>query len=71
MNVLGKALEHYDANGLDAAEAMARFQTWIVKLIQGKKPVFVGFNAPFDWSFINYYFHRFTGEPVWLRRSGY
>ena len=24
-------------------------------------PVFVGFNAPFDWSFVNYYFHRFTG----------
>ncbi|MBV7481126.1 hypothetical protein KW839_26400 [Pseudomonas sp. PDM31] len=25
-------------------------------------PVFVGFNAPFDWSFVNYYFHRYLGE---------
>ena len=24
-------------------------------------PVFVGFNAPFDWSFINYYFLKFMG----------
>ena len=24
--------------------------------------VFVGFNAPFDWSFVNYYFHRFLGH---------
>jgi DNA polymerase III epsilon subunit-like protein len=22
----------------------------------------VGFNAPFDWSFVNYYFHRFAGK---------
>ena len=22
-------------------------------------PVFVGLNAPFDWSFVNYYFHRY------------
>ena len=26
-----------------------------------RTPVFVGFNAPFDWSFVNYYFHRFLG----------
>lgn len=26
------------------------------------KPVFVGLNAAFDWSFINYYFHRFLGR---------
>ena len=24
--------------------------------------MFVGFNAPFDWSFVNYYFHRFCGS---------
>jgi hypothetical protein len=23
--------------------------------------VFAGFNAPFDWSFVNYYFHKFSG----------
>jgi hypothetical protein len=24
--------------------------------------VFVGFNAPFDWSFVNYYFHKYLGS---------
>ncbi|MGO6819211.1 hypothetical protein ACCS67_30605 [Rhizobium brockwellii] len=23
------------------------------------KPIFVGFNAPFDWTFVNYYFLHF------------
>lgn len=27
------------------------------------RPVFVGFSAPFDWQFINWYFH------VFLRRN--
>ncbi|RMK89513.1 3'-5' exonuclease [Pseudomonas aeruginosa] len=26
-----------------------------------QKVVFVGLNAPFDWSFINYYFHKYSG----------
>lgn len=30
--------------------------------LEGDKVVFVGFNAPFDWSFVNYYFHRFLGR---------
>ena len=24
--------------------------------------MFVGFNAPFDWMFVNEYFHRYTGD---------
>ncbi|PYI50016.1 MAG: DNA polymerase III subunit epsilon, partial [Verrucomicrobia bacterium] len=26
------------------------------------KPVFVGFNATFDWAFVNFYFHEYLGE---------
>lgn len=26
------------------------------------KPMFVGFNAGFDWSFVNWYFHTYLGE---------
>src|ERR1700716_268319 len=42
---------------------MTAFATWLDSLV-GKTdtPVFVGFNAPFDWSFINYYFHKFIGR---------
>lgn len=42
---------------------MRRFAAWLAKLAANDGTVvFVGFNAPFDWSFVNYYFHRFTGN---------
>lgn len=28
---------------------------------EGARPVLVAFNAPFDWMFINDYFHRYLG----------
>ena len=41
---------------------MRRFRAWIEEVAGDAMPVFVGFNAPFDWSFVNYYFHKFIGE---------
>jgi DNA polymerase III epsilon subunit-like protein len=43
----------------DPAEVMARFADWIAAH-GGKRPMFISDNNGFDWSFINYYFHRFT-----------
>ena len=31
-------------------------------MAKSQKVIFVGLNAPFDWSFINYYFHRYLGR---------
>ena len=31
-------------------------------LNESETPVFVGFNVGFDWSFINYYFHKYLGR---------
>jgi DNA polymerase III epsilon subunit-like protein len=44
-------------------EAMTQFRAWL-RGLGGKdaKLVFVSFNAPFDWSFINYYFYKYLGE---------
>lgn len=43
-------------------DAMTTLRDW-VKLVSGAaKPVFVGFNAGFDWSFVNWYFIHFLGE---------
>jgi len=28
----------------------------------GQRPIFVAFNAPFDWMFVNDYFHRYLGR---------
>lgn len=48
--------------GVGAEEAMIQLQTWI-KQVSGRKyrPVFAGFNAPFDWMFVHWYFIRFLG----------
>ena len=41
---------------------MAAFGAWATSLAGNDRTlVFVGFNAPFDRSFVNYYFHLFTG----------
>ena len=29
---------------------------------QNSRPIFVAFNAPFDWMFVNDYFHRYLGH---------
>ena len=55
-------LEVLEANGRDPAAAMAQLRTWIGDVSKNGTPVFVGFNATFDWSFVNWYFHRFLGE---------
>ncbi|MGZ4854007.1 MAG: 3'-5' exonuclease [Candidatus Angelobacter sp.] len=60
--VTGLSLDILEQEGLPPAEAMQNFHDWIQRVagIDGT-PVFVGFNAAFDWSFINYYFHRYIG----------
>jgi hypothetical protein len=42
---------------------MQKFQAWAKGQVgENETLIFVGFNAPFDWSFINYYFHKYVGE---------
>ncbi len=51
-----------EISGKDPTEAMNNLSKWI-KIVSGRKtPIFVGFNTPFDWQFINWYFHRFLGK---------
>lgn len=62
LEVTGLSLEKLAKDGLSPREAMQNFAVWIgLQCTQRELPVFVGLNAPFDWSFVNYYFHRFTG----------
>ncbi len=54
------SMETLAREGLDPVEALSRFEAWIGEVTPaGEKPVFVGFNAAFDWMFVNDYFHRF------------
>lgn len=57
------SMERLVERGHEPAEAMAQFEAWIkAETPEGHRPVFVAFNAPFDWMFINDYFHRFLGR---------
>lgn len=60
MEVTGLSLEQLAIKGLPPEVAMKRFQDWVAGVVgNDDTPVFVGLNAPFDWSFVNYYFHRY------------
>ena len=48
---------------------MAKLAAWVKKAAGDWKPVLIGFNAGFDWSFVNWYFIHFTREnPLDLHR---
>ena len=61
LEVIGLSLEDVDQKGLTASAAMALFRDWVESVAKGSSPVFVGFNASFDWAFVNYYFHQYVG----------
>jgi DNA polymerase III epsilon subunit-like protein len=60
--VSGFSLEHAGAYGLSPEDAMAQFAHWVKGISSDRTPVLIGLNAPFDWSFINYYFIRYLGS---------
>ncbi|WNK30325.1 3'-5' exonuclease [Pantoea agglomerans] len=63
MEVTGLSLEKLEKEGLKPVDAMTQFKNWVNSLVTNEETVvFVGFNASFDWSFINYYFHSLLGE---------
>ena len=63
LDVSGLSLDRLEREGIAPADAMERFRNWLHQVCKPDgKPVFVGFNASFDWSFVNYYFHRYLGE---------
>lgn len=55
-------LDTLKAEGTEPEEAMRNFAGWVEQAANRRKAVFVGFNAGFDWSFVNYYFVRFLGK---------
>lgn len=61
--VSGLTTEHLRMNGEEPAAAMHRFDDW-VRATAGRKrrPVFVGFNATFDWMFVHWYLIRYVGK---------
>ncbi len=48
--------------GLIPKTAMDQLAAWLVDACGSRRPVFVGFNAPFDWMFVADYFYRYLGR---------
>lgn len=62
LHVSGFTLDQLAHTGHDPQEVMEAFRGWVQEVAADATPVFVGFNASFDWSFVNWYFHAFLGE---------
>lgn len=63
LKVTGLSLERLATEGFAPKDAMSRFAQWLSSVCPNQqRPIFVGLNAPFDWSFVNYYFHKFYGS---------
>jgi len=49
--------------GVEPTEALIRFEEWLVnEAALNQRPLFVAFNAAFDWMFVNHYFHHYLGH---------
>src|SRR5215472_8333813 len=55
MTVVGRTLQDFQRTGREPAEVMVAFRDWLKAVTCGGNPVFVGFNATFDWAFVNFY----------------
>ncbi len=62
LKITGFDLASLDERGERPEDAMKKLCDWVEKASCSKKPVFVGFNAGFDWSFANWYVHRYVGK---------
>lgn len=62
LGIHGLSLEKLAVEGSPPIEAMSGFSEWINHCLPtGSRPIFLAFNTPFDWMFINDYFHRYLG----------
>ncbi len=60
MRIHGLSMHTLAQQGVEPRAGMHAFARWVKEVTpQGKKAVFTAFNAPFDWMFVNEYFHRY------------
>lgn len=58
----GMVLKKLEETGLDPQEATLRFIEWVREVTGLGRPVLVSLTSTLDWSFINWYTHKFAGS---------
>lgn len=61
LKVGGLSLERLRQEGQDPGVVMPALKAWLEQVVGERRAVFVGFNASFDWAFVNWYFHVYIG----------
>ena len=57
------SMERLAGEGIEPKVAMLSFADWLKEVIPAdRRPLFVAFNAPFDWMFVNEYFFNYVGH---------
>lgn len=57
------SMERLRERGQEPEQALLSLEAWLQGLQPAEgRPVFVAFNAAFDWMFVSYYFHHFLGR---------
>jgi DNA polymerase III epsilon subunit-like protein len=59
--VSGLSMERLKREGVAPTLALRHFETWLRDAVPGNHPLFVAFNAAFDWMFLSDYFCRYIG----------
>lgn len=54
--------DRLEREGLAPEDALAQLAEWLDRTANGRQPIFVGFNAPFDWMFVADYLWRYLGR---------
>lgn len=61
--ISGLSMSELSENGVDPKTALERLEQWVKDVVPtGNVPIFVGFNAVFDWMFVDDYFQRYLSR---------
>lgn len=62
LQISNLSMQDLSKNGHPPEKALQEFADWVQTITpKDKQPIFTAFNAPFDWMFVNTYFHRYLG----------
>ncbi len=62
LSISGLSIPQLSNTGIPPEDALRKFAQWVNTITpHGQIPIFTAFNAPFDWMFVNTYFHKYLG----------